>query len=154
MADAIRPKAAIPISASLNVEDVKVLVRSTETIPDTANCVDQRISLLFVDLPAQASNVDVNDVRRWIEVKIPDVLQQHCPGYDPPLVAYEIFEELELPGKKRDLLAMPTGGTGDQVDRKIADAQDGFLGNGVAAPSKRFEPRQKFDEGKRFHQIV
>jgi hypothetical protein len=40
------------------------------------------------------------------------------------------------------------------ADRKIADAQDGLLGNGVAASCKRFKPRQKFDERKWFHQIV
>src|SRR6516164_5049004 len=120
MADAIRPKAAIPISASLNVEDAKVLARSTETIPDAANRVDQRIGLLLVDLPAHASDIDINDVRRWIEMKIPDMLQQHRPGYDPPLVAHEVFQELELPWKKQDFLAMPAGRPRDQVDRKIA----------------------------------
>src|ERR1700751_3619113 len=69
MVDAIRPKAAIPISASLKVEDAKVLARSTETIPDAANWVNQRISLLFVDLPPHAPDIDVDDVGRWIEVK-------------------------------------------------------------------------------------
>src|SRR6478609_5257998 len=154
MVDAISPKAAIPISASLKVEDAKVLARSTETIPDAANCVNQRISLLFVDLPPHAPDIDVDDVGRWIEVKIPDMLQQHRPGYDPAFVARKVFQELELPGKQRDFLAMPAGRPRDQVDRKIADAQNGLLGNGVAASSKRLEPGQKFDERKRFHQIV
>src|SRR6516165_1584512 len=154
MADAIRPKAAIPISASLNVEDAKVLARSTETIPDTAYRVDQRISLLLVDLAPHASDIDIDYVCRWIEVEIPDVLQQHCPGYHPPLVAHEVFQELEFPRKEHDLLAVPAGRPRDQVDRKIADAQDGLLGNGVAASSKRLEPRKKFHERKRFYQIV
>src|SRR5260221_479710 len=37
MADTIMPKVPIAISASLKVDDVRALVRSTETVPDAAN---------------------------------------------------------------------------------------------------------------------
>ena len=62
MADAITPKVPIAISASLKVEDVKVLARSTETVPDTANRMDQRIGLMVIDLATHAPNIDVDDV--------------------------------------------------------------------------------------------
>src|SRR5260221_5471169 len=146
MADAIKPKVPIAISASLNVDDVKVLARSTETVPDAANRVDQRIGLLAVDLATHAPDIDVDDICRGIEMKIPDVLQLHGPGYDAALAADQILQKLEFPGKKKNRLAASAGGPRHQVDRKIADTQDGLLDNGVTAPAKRLDARQQFDE--------
>src|SRR5258705_5211645 len=113
------PNAPIAISACLKVDDVRVLARSTERVPNTANRMDQRIGLLAVDLATDASDIDVDDVRGGIEMKVPDVLQQHCPGYDAAFVANQILEQLELPGKKKNVLATASGGTRDQVDREI-----------------------------------
>ena len=62
MTETITPKVPIAISASLNVDDVKVLVRSTETVPDTANGMDQRIGLLAVDFATHAPDIDVDDI--------------------------------------------------------------------------------------------
>src|SRR6478672_480109 len=90
------PKMAMQISASLNVDERSVLVRSTDTIPDTTHCMDQRIGLLAVDLATQAPDIDVDDVGRGIEMQVPHVLQQHRTRHDVPLVAHEIFEQLEF----------------------------------------------------------
>src|ERR1700730_6634775 len=105
MADTITPKVPIAISASLKVDDVRVLARSTETIPDTANSMDQRIGLLAVDFATHATDIDVDNICRGIEMKIPDVLQQHCPGYDAAFVANQILKQLELPTKKNNVPA-------------------------------------------------
>src|SRR6478752_5779921 len=115
MADTITPKLPIEISASLKVDDARVLARSTETVPDTANGMDQRIGLMVVDLATHAANIDVDDICRGIEMKIPDVLQQHCPGYDAAFIAHQILEKLELAGKKNNVLATPAGGPRHQV---------------------------------------
>src|ERR1700693_500918 len=109
MADTITPKTPIAISASLKVDDVKVLARSTETVSDTANRMDQRIGLLVVDFPAHAPDIDVDNICRGIEMEIPDVLQQHCPGYDAAFVANPIFEKLEFPTKKHNVPAASAG---------------------------------------------
>src|SRR6266851_2937022 len=154
MADTITPKVPIAISASLNVDDVRVLARSTETVPDTAHRVDQRIGLLAVDFATHAPDIDVDDICRGIEMEIPDVLQQHGPGYHAAFVANQIFQKLEFPGKKENGLAAPAGGPRHQVDREIADPQDGFLDNGFAASAKCLDARQQFDEGKRLDQVV
>ena len=50
------------INASLKVDDDKVLARSTETVPDTANRMDQRIGLLAVDFATDAPNINVDDI--------------------------------------------------------------------------------------------
>src|SRR5260370_19370902 len=154
MADTITPKVPIAISASLKVDDVRVLARSTETIPDTANSMDQRIGLLAVDFAAHATDIDVDNICRGIEMKIPDVLQQHCPGYNAAVVANQILQNLEFPRKKKNVLAASADGPQHQVDREIADVQDGLFDNGVTTATKRLDARQQFDERKRFDQIV
>src|ERR1700720_2184663 len=154
MADAITPKAAIAISACLNVVDARVLARSTERVPDAANRVDQRIGLLAVDFAAHPPDIDVDDICRGIEMEIPDVLQQHGPGYHAAFVANQILQKLEFPRKKKNRLAAPAGGPRHQVRREIADPQDGFLDNGFTASAQRLDARQQFDKGKRLDQVV
>src|SRR5882757_2666431 len=154
MADTITPKAPIAISATLKVDDVKVLARSTETVPDAANRMDQRIGLLAVDFATHAPDIHVDNICRGIEMKIPDVLQQHGAGYDAALITRQIIQKLKLPRQESDILAAPADGPRHQVDREIADTQDGFLGDGVAAAAKRLDARQQFHERKRLDQIV
>src|SRR5258706_8890522 len=87
-------------------------------------------------------------------MKIPDVPQQHGPGYDAALVAHQILQKLEFPRQKKNVLAAPAGGPRHQVDREVTDAQYGLFGNDVTTPAKRFDARQQFDERKRLDQIV
>src|SRR5271157_1509165 len=96
MAAAIAPKVPIAISASLNVEEVRVLARSTELVSDAADRVDQRIGLLVVNLAAHAPDIDIDDVGRRIEMQIPDVLQEHRARHHAALVAHQVLEQLEL----------------------------------------------------------
>src|ERR1700704_2609772 len=102
MADAITPKVPIAISASRNVDDLRVLARSTETVPDTANRMDQRIGLLAVDFATHTSDIDIDNICRGIEMKVPDVLQQHCPGNHAAFVAYQILQKLKFLGEQQD----------------------------------------------------
>src|SRR3954452_4786898 len=110
MIDTITPNVPIAINASLKVDEVRVLARSTETISDAANGMDQWIRLLIVDLPAYATDVDVDNVGGGIEMKIPDVLQQHRPRHDTPFVPRKIFQKLEFPRQQNNVLAAPGGG--------------------------------------------
>src|SRR5260370_24941218 len=120
----ITPKVPIAISASLKVDDLRVLVRSTETVPDTTHRMDQRIGLLTVDLAAHTPDIDIDNIRRRIEMKIPDVLQQHRPGHNAAFVPDQIFHQLEFPRKKKNVLAAPAGASRHQVDREVADTRD------------------------------
>jgi hypothetical protein len=67
--------------------------------------MDQRIGLLAVDFATHATDIDVDNICRGIEMKIPDVLQQHCPGYDAAFVANQILKQLEFPTKKNNVPA-------------------------------------------------
>src|SRR4029077_2191981 len=119
------------ISASLNVDERSVLVRSTDAKPDAADGVDERIGLLAVDLPAHASDVNVDDVGRGVEVQIPHVLQQHRAGDDLALVAHEVLENLKFARQQLDLLPAARHRSRDQVELEIADAQHRFLDDGT-----------------------
>src|SRR6267143_5234828 len=154
MTDTITPKVPIAISASLKVDDVRVLARSTEAVPDTPNRMDQRIGLLAVDLATHAPDIDVDDIGRGIEMKIPAVLQQHRPGYDAAFVANQILQKLEFARKKKNILAASAGGPRHQVDHEIANAQDGRFDDDVTASAKCLDARQQFDERKRLDQII
>jgi len=88
---------------------------------------------MVVDLATHAANIDIDDICRGIEMKIPDVLQQHCPRYDAAFIAHHIFQKLEFPRKKKNVLTAPARSPRHQVDGEIADAHDGFLGGDVTA---------------------
>src|SRR3981081_3307290 len=111
MADTITPKAPIAISASLKVDDVKVLARSTEPVPGAATRLGEGIGLLAVDFATHAPDIHVDNICRGIEMKIPDVLQQHGAGYDAAFVTRQILQKLKLPRKERDTLAARGDGT-------------------------------------------
>src|ERR1700686_304615 len=110
------PKVPIAISASLNVDDVRVLARSTERVSYATNRMDQRIGLLAVDLATHAPDIDVDDIGRGIEMKVPDGLQKNGAGYDAAFVAHQIFRKLELLGQQKNVLAAPGGLPRHQVD--------------------------------------
>src|SRR5262249_5880148 len=118
----IAPKTPIEISASLNVVDRKVLARSTDTVSDTADCMDEWIVLLVVHFAAHASNGDSDDVGRRIEMQVPYVLQQHCPGDDVTGIPNEIFQKLEFLGKQFDLPAAPRYRSGYEIHLEVADS--------------------------------
>src|SRR3954451_13846925 len=116
MAATISPNAAIAISARRKVEGRGVLAKSTETISDAADGVDQRIGLGVVDLAADATDIDVDDVGRGIEMQIPDMLEQHRTRDDAALVTDEIFEQLKFARQQRNLPAAAARAARDQVD--------------------------------------
>src|SRR5262249_9018418 len=91
------------ISASLKVDERRGLARSTDTEPDAADGMDERIGLLAVDLTAHAPDIDVDDVGGGIEVEIPDVLQQQRARHDLALVANEVLENLEFARQELDV---------------------------------------------------
>src|SRR3981081_870694 len=115
------------ISASLNVDDRRVLARSTDAKPDAADGMDERIGELTVHLSAHAPDIDVNDVGRWIEVKIPDMLQQHCPGDNLAFVADKILQDLKFARQQLDFLGTPGHRSRYEVELEVADTQHGLL---------------------------
>src|SRR5881392_575732 len=90
------------ISASLKVEERKVLARSTDTVPDSADGVDKRIGLLTINLAADSADIDVDDVGRRIEMEIPHMLQQHRSRNNLAFVAHQVLKKFKFPWEKLD----------------------------------------------------
>ena len=100
------PKTAIEARASLNVVDRIVLVRSAETITNSSHGVDQRITLAAIDLSAHAPDVNINNIRGRVKMKVPYVLQQHGSRYNLALVLDEVFEQFKFTWKQGNTLAV------------------------------------------------
>src|SRR5260370_21556200 len=136
------PKSATKISASRSVDDRNVLVRRTDTNREPADGMDERISLLAVDLAPDTSDVDIDDVGRRVKVQIPYMLQQHRPRHDMTFVANQILQNLKFPRQQVDVPAAAAYSSRHEVEFKIADAQHRVLDDGGAAASQCLDTRQ------------
>src|SRR5215471_4930728 len=149
-----RPNTPIQISARLKVQDLSVLARSTEAIPDAADGMNERIRLLIVYLAPYPPDIDVDDVGGRIEMKVPYVLEQHGARHDSAFVADQIFEQLEFPRKELDFTPAPARGPRHEIDLEIADAQHRLPDHGGAATSESLDARQQLREGKRLDEVI
>src|SRR4051812_23643853 len=121
------PNTAIASSANRNVDDRNVSRRSTDAKPHAANGVDQRVGLLTVNLATHATDIDIDDVCAWVEVQVPNMLEQHRAGNNLALIADEIFEQLEFARQKVDALARSIDAPRNQVQFQVADSENGLF---------------------------
>ena len=110
---------------------------------------------LFVDFPAQAGHMDVDDIveRSVAAGFFPDVAGQHLAGDDVALVPHQILQKLELAGGKVQRLAGAGNGAADHIHFKIPDAQSRAGLRGASA-TQRADASQQFGKRKGLHQIV
>src|ERR1043166_929635 len=112
---------AMASSASRKVDERSVLARSTDAKPYAANRVDERVSLVIVDLAPHAPDVHVDDVGGRIEMQVPYLLKQHRPRHHLALIAHQVFKNLKFPRQQVDLAAAAGGGARNQIELEIAD---------------------------------
>jgi hypothetical protein len=58
--------------------------------------MDQRVGLADVNFPANAADIDIDDIGRWIKVQIPYVLQKHGSRDHLTDIASQILQQFEL----------------------------------------------------------
>src|SRR5262249_30582657 len=104
--------------------------------------MNERISLLAVDLSPDTSDIDVDDVGRRVKMQIPYMLQQHRAGHNVTFVANQILEDLKFPRQQVDVPAATAHGSRHEVEFKITDAQHRFLDYRGAAASQCLHTRQ------------
>src|SRR5262249_28174307 len=104
--------------------------------------MNERISLLAVDLAPDTSDIDIDDVGRGVKMQIPYMLQQHGARHDVTFVANQILENLKFSRQQVDVPAAAAHGSRHEVEFKIADTQHRFLDDGGAAPSQGLHTRQ------------
>src|SRR6516165_7267127 len=148
------PKIAMLSSANLNVVDRKVLARSTDTKPNAADGMDKWVGLSNVDLAADASDINIDDVGHGIEMKIPYVLQQHRPRDNLALVANQVFEKLKFSWQQVNFSARAAHRSRHQVELEITDAQHHVFDDAIAPPGESLNTGKQFREGKRLDEVV
>src|ERR1700757_3758410 len=67
-------------------------LRSAQAIPGTADGMQQRVVEPLVDLLPQAADVNVDHIGLWVEVVVPDVLEQHRSRHDMAGIAHQVFQ--------------------------------------------------------------
>src|SRR6185436_17233404 len=92
-----------------------------EDIAHAAHGVDQRLGERLVDLRAQTSDVDVDDVRASVEVHVPHLLGDQRPRQDVARVAREQREEQELLRRQVQSMPCPRGAVPDEIDLEVGD---------------------------------
>src|SRR5262245_31079260 len=83
--------------------------RRSSAVADHIACATNRMQQLLaealVDLRSQSRNVHVDHVGLWIEMIVPDILEEHRPGDHLPRMLHEIFQQPELPWLQDDFLS-------------------------------------------------
>src|SRR5262249_12588213 len=142
------------IRPNLNVDDRKVSARRTDAVPNTANCMNERVRLAVIDFATDTSNIDIDDVGCGVEMKIPHVLQQHRPGHHSARIANEILKQLEFARKQVDITGSTAGRPRYEIQLEIADTQHRFLDDGITPPRKRLNACEQFHERERLCKVV
>src|SRR5690348_11440707 len=121
-----------------------------------SHSVQERLLEPFVKLAAEPADMDVDDVRPWIEVIVPDLFEEHGTGDDAPFVAGEIFEQQIFAGLQVELLAGALHGPRQRIDLEVADGETMVRGvdAGFAAAEQRVHARQQLGKGKGLHEII
>ena len=71
-------------------------LRSFENIADSTNRLNERFHAFSIDLRAQTVDMDIDNVRRWIDPHLPDVIQNHRTGHDAAFISAEVLQQNEL----------------------------------------------------------
>src|ERR1700746_1776851 len=91
------------------------LLRGSQAITGAANRVQQLMIEALIDFLAQAADMDIDDVGLWIEVIVPDMLQEHRARNHMAGVAHQVFQQAKLAREHLDRLAAPPDIAGQQV---------------------------------------
>ena len=129
-----------------------VMADALGTRPDTvanhvsgaANGVDERTVEALVDLRSQPRDMHVNNVGLWVEVIVPDMLEQHGAGHHLAGVLHQKLEQAELAWLKHDLGAIAHDPMRQPVELEIGDA----IGRRLARARGGAAAHQHLDAGK------
>ena len=123
-----------------------------ESVPRAGNGLQKLLGLAPVDLLPQMTDVHINDVCLWIEMVVPDLLQQHRSRHDVTGMAHQEFQDLELARQQRDLPSAAPSGARLEVQLQIGI---GKPDRGSIAPAqKRLDSGQKFRKGIGLCQVI
>src|SRR5678816_3347411 len=110
-------KASNPASKAIrSFVDISGEFLGFEHVAGAAHCVQQRPVEALLELSPKSADVNVDHVGRRIEMIIPDLLEQHRAGDDPPFVPGEIFKKQIFARLEVELLAAALHGAREGVN--------------------------------------
>src|SRR5258708_1547337 len=76
-----------------SVLDIAAVFPGTEHVPLSAECADQFRGMTLVNLPAEALDVDLNQIGKSIKSFVPNMFRDLSPADHPIHVAREVVEQ-------------------------------------------------------------
>src|SRR5271165_7177243 len=148
-------KATAGHAAMRQAAEFRRALRFPENITNASNGVDERALAVFINLLAQAIDLDINHIGGRINVHVPHLIKDHRASHDAPRISHQVFQKTEFLSRKLQELTTPAGLATDQVQLQIGHVQaDSFLLRCGTATQKIPQPRHHFSQSKRLGQIV
>src|SRR5262249_15627286 len=141
------PNTAAHHATSRKLALLKKLRSVTQAVSGAAHRVDELAIEVAVHLRAQAADVGLDHARARVEVKLPDILEQHGAGHHLPGVAHQVLEQLELLLLQLDAATRPRDRALQPVHLEVGHAQQGFLARDGRAARERVHAREELGEG-------
>src|ERR1700676_5215703 len=129
----IRPKSApteMPKSPAYSKASRVLVVRNSSShlgsiaqpVTGAPNGLDNGLlGLAGAKLSAEAADMRLDDSRPRVEMKIPDVFEQHRPSDDSARMPHQILEEAELARLEVDLPLAASAASTDKVEFELTD---------------------------------
>src|ERR1700704_1578862 len=115
---------------------------------------DDLLVLARTEFPAEAAYMGFDDRRPRIEMKIPDMLEQHRPGDNLARMPHQVFKKAEFAGLQFNLSIAVPAATPRKVDFEIADATHAARLRQGRASSQSVYSRGEFGERERLDEVV
>src|SRR6185437_14500109 len=127
--------------------------RRTQHESDFTDRVNERWLVGQVDLAPQSSNVHINDVGAWVEVIVPNLLEEHRPSHHLAVMSHQVLEELEFARLQVEPAAPAADLARKEIDLEVTDTHHGGAWLGRAA-QQCIDACAKLHEGKGFDEVV
>jgi len=124
-----------------------------EQVALAAPRVDQAARGAGIELGAEPLDIDIDDVRKGIEVLVPDVLGDLFPAYHAALIEDEEFQERIFLGGEADGASSAHHGVAGGIHRQIAHLDHGRAENG-GTPQQGAEASEELLEVERLGQVI
>jgi hypothetical protein len=124
-----------------------------EAIAHTAQRGDGLHVERLVDLRPDGSDMDVDHVAAQVRLAVPDFVQNGQSRHDLSHVRGQEVEDVELPGRQRDLRPAAVHPPRNRVDHEVTDLYGGLPGKTPPA-IERTQAGQEFIEVERLGQVV
>src|SRR3984893_14130 len=142
-------RALVVRKSSTHLRDISQPVAGA---PDSLD--DALLVLARAEFAAKAADMGFDDRRSRIEMKIPDMLEQHRPGDNLARMPHQVFKKAEFTRLQFNVSVPAPAAAPRKIDFQIADAAHAARLRQSRAPRQGVHPRREFGEGKRLDEVV